>query len=1018
MQGEVTEATYASDLKEWINQVLEEEPSLLRKARVEVSNDRRRADILVYGRQNRVLLVIEVKRPETSPFEMHVRRQAADYARGYAETCKQYATHNVNFLVLWDSRTQAMIEQFAFTYVRELHDYLRDEDEIKRSLRRFLRWYVRFLEGAPPAPLDESIVRIVNRSIKGIIETTDWIPLLSDQYVSVHDFRRNFQQWLVERGWSDPGAKREILDEYCKRLASQFLYLFVNKVLFYNVLREKYPSLSRLELPDGLNSEDFHPIVSVLLESAMRVSKDYQTVFETDFVDRLPLTDLVVGQIQGLMTYLNSLDYATMGNFDVIGKVFEHLIPVEERHLHGQFFTRTDLVDLLLGFSLRSPESNLLDPACGSGTFLVRAYHRMRYLREGARHADLIPAIWGVDLDKFAAHFSTVNLARQDLVSQENYPNVIQSDFFRLSGPNAVVRIGLQTSMLDWASDRTQPTAEVTGLDTLTLNRTIPFFATIAGNPPFTEQRELMEEVFGEDYKDRILSRLRMDFPGIEVSLQSGIYVYFVIHALRFLKAGGQDPAEGAGVGRLAFIMLRNWLDVDYGEELKRFLLSHAKIGAILESRDEEWFPSAQMLPIALYLESARVPAERETNHVRFVQIQKPLSELIPPLTDERNRLQELNRWQNVDQLVRLIEAEPNQTATQTIPFGDTEISLTETDAFRIVRVPQSSLSKERKWSLFLSAPKPYFLFRSRKAALFSPLSELAERRRGLTSPKAAFFYFPNPHFVIRRGSEVTELMERRTADASLQIENRFLEPMLLKIKRHQAIEITEADGFGLFIPPLDPSELEGTGVKKYLDYGDQLYGDNLTRHGTRERPWYSIPKPSPAPILLPSLYLARYAAFWNPNDFVASNPFFEVRPHEDVNALELLAIMNSSLTALMLEFSGRYRENRDRTITNQISLDDMARAPILDPRKLTREVRTELREAVRPLLHFQQSADGLVNPRDIAARKQLDEIIFLKALDVTVTEMQDAIDGLSRLISRRLRLGSSEIGGTEDEEQ
>ena len=46
----------------------------------------------------------------------------------------------------------------------------------------------------------------------------------------------------------------------------------------------------------------------------------------------------------------------------------------------------------------------------------------------------------------------------------------------------------------------------------------------------------------------------------------------------------------------------------------------------------------------------------------------------------------------------------------------------------------------------------------------------------------------------------------------------------------------------------------------------------------------------------------------------------------------------------------------------------------------------------MRPLLRFQQSPDGLMNPRDIEARRQLDEVIFLKALNLTEAEMQDAV--------------------------
>ena len=178
------------------------------------------------------------------------------------------------------------------------------------------------------------------------------------------------------------------------------------------------------------------------------------------------------------------------------------------------------------------------------------------------------------------------------------------------------------------------------------------------------------------------------------------------------------------------------------------------------------------------------------------------------------------------------------------------------------------------------------------------------------------------------------------------------------------------------------------------------------------------VPPMERAPILTRSLYLARYTAFCNPHGYLASDPLCEIRPHDIVNELEILAILNSSVTALMLDFSGRYRENRDRTITNQISLDDMVQTLVQDPRKLPEETRAELREAVQPLLHFKQSPDGLRNPRDIKARRKLDEIIFLNALRLNAAEMEDAIDGLSRLISRRLRtnLTSAEIEEGEED--
>jgi type I restriction-modification system DNA methylase subunit len=66
---------------------------------------------------------------------------------------------------------------------------------------------------------------------------------------------------------------------------------------------------------------------------------------------------------------------------DVIGAVFEKLIPQPERHALGQYFTPENLVDFILAFCVRERDDTVLDPTCGTGTFLLRAYNKkMRHL--------------------------------------------------------------------------------------------------------------------------------------------------------------------------------------------------------------------------------------------------------------------------------------------------------------------------------------------------------------------------------------------------------------------------------------------------------------------------------------------------------------------------------------------------------------------------------------------------------------------------------------------------------------
>jgi len=71
-----TEQTYASDLKEWIDQIIKEDALPFSQAKVEIMKDKKRADILLYDTANNCILVIDVKRPNEMPSDPEVRKQA------------------------------------------------------------------------------------------------------------------------------------------------------------------------------------------------------------------------------------------------------------------------------------------------------------------------------------------------------------------------------------------------------------------------------------------------------------------------------------------------------------------------------------------------------------------------------------------------------------------------------------------------------------------------------------------------------------------------------------------------------------------------------------------------------------------------------------------------------------------------------------------------------------------------------------------------------------------------------
>ena len=114
---------------------------------------------------------------------------------------------------------------------------------------------------------------------------------------------------------------------------------------------------------------------------------------------------------------------------DLLKKLYQYLVPKEVRHRLGEYYTPDWLAELLLnevgydGNTLR----RFLDPACGSGTFLVLAIQRaIKHGREKEKMPDLeiakriVANIWGFDLNPLAVIAARTNylFALGDLVNE------------------------------------------------------------------------------------------------------------------------------------------------------------------------------------------------------------------------------------------------------------------------------------------------------------------------------------------------------------------------------------------------------------------------------------------------------------------------------------------------------------------------------------------------------------------------------------------------------------------------
>jgi len=114
---------------------------------------------------------------------------------------------------------------------------------------------------------------------------------------------------------------------------------------------------------------------------------------------------------------------------DLLKKLYHYLLPREIRHDLGEFYTPDWLAERLLsqlgeplfrmpkpGVSIPKPDKRLLDPACGSGTFLILAARALKANCQqlGLSEADtlevILNSIAGLDLNPLAVMAARVNL--------------------------------------------------------------------------------------------------------------------------------------------------------------------------------------------------------------------------------------------------------------------------------------------------------------------------------------------------------------------------------------------------------------------------------------------------------------------------------------------------------------------------------------------------------------------------------------------------------------------------------
>jgi type I restriction enzyme M protein len=436
-----TERTAVAIVMHWMREIIEKKNLDLGMPDVETTaKDKKMPDTVIYesGKSKNVLCVIEAKPPYFDAFDEKELKEPAR-KKATSRKAKYFATTNFKRLIWFNTEKvnalkpeeEQIIGKYSLSELENLDDIEQTKyrEPIKKELEQFLTKLYSIYTGKEPEPkqaIDEFLIFRLQEKIR--ILSTYYKRIIEDQCHKDNSFAKKLRSWFVDQGWSFAWQPQDF-----DKAARQTAYLLVNKILFYNLLQAKRPhELDPLEIPEGLTK-------GALLQTTLQgyfkevLKIDYETIYTTDFIDAIafPEAKEVVKEIKELVNVLKRYDFSKLG-FDVIGRIFERLIPQEERHNLGQYFTNPDVVDLILNFCLHYEDEKILDPACGAGTFLVRAYQHKKLMNQLKSHEDILGTLWGNDIAKFPAHLSTINLAINDLGVDKNYPNILQEDFFRL----------------------------------------------------------------------------------------------------------------------------------------------------------------------------------------------------------------------------------------------------------------------------------------------------------------------------------------------------------------------------------------------------------------------------------------------------------------------------------------------------------------------------------------------------------------------------------------------------------
>ena len=262
-------------------------------------------------------------------------------------------------------------------------------------------------------------------------------------------------------------------------------------------------------------------------------------------------------------------------NFEILDGFFEFLVSHVAKGSKGQYFTPRQVIDCCVKIMNPTPSESVLDPACGSGGFLVHVLSHNAHRLEVPLRDYCAKYLWGCDFDRRAIQVAKALM----LVAGDGSTNLHQlnSLFTETSG-----------DLLDLASN---------GVPRLTIEdllrsktRKFPGFDVVLTNPPFAG--EIREASLMRSYQvARRNRRMERD-------------VLFLERCVQLLRPGG----------RLGIVLPHNKFAGASWAYLREWLVRNVRIVSVLGLERNTFLPHTHQKTSVLFGVKRRKPCQQVGN--------------------------------------------------------------------------------------------------------------------------------------------------------------------------------------------------------------------------------------------------------------------------------------------------------------------------------------------------------------------------------------------------------------------